>query len=1392
MVATSNETIQNATTVGQGWKTISMRLRGLVAEEDEDGNTVWEPAKLGKLIEETTAKYTADGVGVSILADDGNFKSTYEIIRDIAEVWNDMSSKDQSAIMERAAGKHRATVFAAAVSDVERLEEALKTAENSAGSALEEFEKRTTSVEYALGRLNATWQEFSMNTIPKETIVDVINFGTSILEAAQEIGALKLALGALGGMFGIFAQVKLFPYLENIAASDTEVKSLSKTFSELSAEYKEAGSASAFASGQFKKFSPVVQGLGKVVSTALVSLAKSVAMFAAIGIATKAFTSIIELFRKQKHIVSDLKTEVDELKSSLDSLKSEYDDLSSKAVLTSAEKQRLEYLEKQIKLEERSLELKKEQYAREFIKSSGNYFSGNGNIIVDSEFKDAMDKANDVIFDYNSNLELIGRRQETVDRLTTGMEGLAVGTVKYQQKLANLEDKQLSLSEAEAEQDKILEDMRASLSTLYDEQANYTIALQYCTEEERKGLLQGKAKVDSLVRQMEVILGVTSSYEDLEEEVSKVTPKVNMLKSALDKATETKKLTYEEVDALKREYPELGEKILETCESTADGFVIEGEALEALQDAYGNTKSAQLQAQIEMCTIAKESAMERIELYKQEAKALLTLFETMLSTNKIGSADSGYQGMGYNPVSEALANATEEEKEAYFEYQKAVREARKAQEEIDKLQSELDKVGSKKPTKDGDTPLDDTTSGAVDIFDKYANALAKAREEIERYGAAVELTQAQLDLNQSQEERSVELLGEEQELYGKLLETQQARYKIVNDTLWLQQQQLKAVKEEASQKVSAKLGTDVDVSNWTQADVEEFVYNLKVDTSKADADLANFLNAMIEMQGDVDSLYVDWYNMKKEIRETELEHLQKVIDFQNDSLEQFDDARKQTEKILSLLEEVEDTGDERLNIVKNLSDSYEGQKETIMAMHQANVAQMHELAQDMERNQQAYNRLVEQNQKLEEDYLDVIQAQLNYKQQQIDLEQELAEKRAESEIYGDKGKDRWEDARQDEIDALNDQIDELNKKAEEDDFAEQMAEYEKDIAEKEQEIADLYKKLDNLRSQKTVQTLEQQADGSFQWKYVEDQIAINETLEEIADKEVEIEELKNEKKEAEEKRALEEEIAHLEAQIEAIEDEVERRQQLFDEELQVIEDTYQKEKTKLAQWLQDEITHWQKRVAENEKGLTDYDAMNTEGWNKINTNTDTALTDLEGTYDLHFQNIVDIIGGHAATAIAHINAIAAAQREAADAAREAADARASADSADGSAAMGLRFVEANNYVARLHYGERVLTRQEAQQYNELEDDIKSGHLKAYFDSMKQETADRISTGIGTSVARIGSSVPMAGNNNSTSFVIEHLELPNVQDAQDFANVLQRWAKQEFGGLVQKAKIVKAR
>ena len=98
LIITANEVMQDPTTVANGLKTISMRLRG-VAEDGEELS-----ASMNDLIESMT--------GVKVETDDGQLRSTYDILKDIGEVWERLDTKQQALLAEEIAGKNRANVFA--------------------------------------------------------------------------------------------------------------------------------------------------------------------------------------------------------------------------------------------------------------------------------------------------------------------------------------------------------------------------------------------------------------------------------------------------------------------------------------------------------------------------------------------------------------------------------------------------------------------------------------------------------------------------------------------------------------------------------------------------------------------------------------------------------------------------------------------------------------------------------------------------------------------------------------------------------------------------------------------------------------------------------------------------------------------------------------------------------------------------------------------------------------------------------------------------------------------------------------------------------------------------------------------------------------------------------
>ena len=88
----ANEIVQSAEKVGTALRTVSMRLRG-VSEEGED---------LSELVPTLEKKF--ERIGLTLKESETEFKSTYDTMKDLASVWDDLTDIDRASILEDVAG----------------------------------------------------------------------------------------------------------------------------------------------------------------------------------------------------------------------------------------------------------------------------------------------------------------------------------------------------------------------------------------------------------------------------------------------------------------------------------------------------------------------------------------------------------------------------------------------------------------------------------------------------------------------------------------------------------------------------------------------------------------------------------------------------------------------------------------------------------------------------------------------------------------------------------------------------------------------------------------------------------------------------------------------------------------------------------------------------------------------------------------------------------------------------------------------------------------------------------------------------------------------------------------------------------------------------------------
>ena len=221
LTTAANTVVQDPDKVGAGIRTIALRLTGTEAAknelaalgEDVDDFVVTTSSKLDQKIKDLTK--TQNSFGVSLLDTNGNYRSTYEVLLDIAKVWDQIAKEDlatgenrQNALLEMMAGKNRSNILASILQSPEILEEAYDAALNSEGSAIKENEAYLESIQGHLTQIKNLWDELWVNEHNREIINFFLDFAKGVLEAANEFGALKTLLVGGGGLFALFKALK--------------------------------------------------------------------------------------------------------------------------------------------------------------------------------------------------------------------------------------------------------------------------------------------------------------------------------------------------------------------------------------------------------------------------------------------------------------------------------------------------------------------------------------------------------------------------------------------------------------------------------------------------------------------------------------------------------------------------------------------------------------------------------------------------------------------------------------------------------------------------------------------------------------------------------------------------------------------------------------------------------------------------------------------------------------------------------------------------------------------------------------------------------------------------------------------------------------------------------
>lgn len=170
----------------------------------------------------TNLTRTAGHDGISIFTDENKteYKSTYQILKEISEIWDELSDKKQAQLLEKLAGKRGGQVVAGLISNFDSVEKAMDNMTNAAGSSEDEMSIIENSLTFKMNEFKTTWEDIVKGLIDRGDIGDIVDSLTKISEAigsvTDKLGLLGTAvtagMGALGAT-GKLGRVKCYPSL---------------------------------------------------------------------------------------------------------------------------------------------------------------------------------------------------------------------------------------------------------------------------------------------------------------------------------------------------------------------------------------------------------------------------------------------------------------------------------------------------------------------------------------------------------------------------------------------------------------------------------------------------------------------------------------------------------------------------------------------------------------------------------------------------------------------------------------------------------------------------------------------------------------------------------------------------------------------------------------------------------------------------------------------------------------------------------------------------------------------------------------------------------------------------------------------------------------------------
>lgn len=298
--------------------------------------------------------------GFDIMEDEETFKSIKDIIIGIGEEWENLSDIQQAGLLEKLAGKTQANALASVFNNIDILKEAYESAEESAGSALQEQERFEEGLQYHLNQFNIAREALSHNIMDSELVkffVDLGTIGVKAIDAVtQAVGGLSVAISGLMLARGLASGQGILSLFNSLGTAISDLM---------------MNGAVALESAGLTGVANGLVGIGAAVPHVAMAVAAITALSAALTAGYKAYDNYVHKYEKSSQKLDKATSSLTEKKNEIDDLNSKYEDLQKQIetlnsldgakLAKDGEKERLEAeskeLQRQIALKEAAAKL---------------------------------------------------------------------------------------------------------------------------------------------------------------------------------------------------------------------------------------------------------------------------------------------------------------------------------------------------------------------------------------------------------------------------------------------------------------------------------------------------------------------------------------------------------------------------------------------------------------------------------------------------------------------------------------------------------------------------------------------------------------------------------------------------------------------------------------------------------------------------------------------------------------------------------------------------------------------------------------------------------------------------------------------------------------------------